>query len=99
MTTFHEQIKLAREEQGYSRKIKIKPNSSWSLQDYIDLMFCVDKLYLIQSVQTNFIINNYGPSEDIYSKHFGVEEKVYNGVKLPKYHNGREVISYPNAGR
>ena len=28
-----------------------------------------------------------------------VEElKVYNDIKLPKYHNGREVVSYPNAG-
>ena len=28
-----------------------------------------------------------------------VELKVYNGVKLSKYHNGREVLSYPNACR
>ena len=27
-----------------------------------------------------------------------VEYKEYNGVLLPKYVNGREVISYPNAG-
>ena len=27
-----------------------------------------------------------------------VELKVYNGIKLPKYNNGKEVVSYPNAG-
>ena len=99
MTRFHEQMKNAREFEG--RTIRDYP--SWTLKDYRDFMFCVEKGYLVQNCGTSFMINEEWEGDDIYAKEFLEEEEVelkeYNGVMLPKYINGREVLCYPNAGR
>ena len=45
MTTFHEQMKQARE---FDDERTIRDYPSWTLQDYRDFMFCVEKEYLVQ---------------------------------------------------
>ena len=37
--------------------------------------------------------------DKIYHPFWENEMKEYNGVMLPKYINGREVLDYPNAGK
>ena len=78
------------------------PNDNWTLQDFKDFFIMIDGGYLVQDCSTtSFIINEEWEGEDIYKIEFEEDEeelKSYNGVMLPKYVNGREVISYPNAG-
>ena len=70
MTTFHEQMKNAREFEG--RTIRDYP--SWTLQDYRDFMFCVEKGYLWQECGGCFIINQEWEGDDIYAEEFLEEE-------------------------
>ena len=71
MTTFHEQMKHAREFEG--RTIRDYP--SWTLQDYRDFMFCVEKGYLWQECGGCFIINQEWEGDDIYAEEFLEEEE------------------------
>ena len=55
MTRFHDQMKEARE--ADDGRI-IRDNPSWTLDDYRDFMFCVEKGYLVQKESTTlFMIN------------------------------------------
>ena len=75
MTTFHEQMKNAREFEGRT----IRDYQSWTLQDYRDFMFCVEKGYLVQGGEgrcTLFIINEEWEEVDIYAEEF-LEEHEY----------------------
>jgi len=78
MTTFHEQMKNAREADD-GRTIRDYP--SWTLEDYRDFMFCVEKGYLVQDWSSGnlFIINQEWEGDDIYDEEFG--EEVENCIK------------------
>ena len=72
--TFHEQMKKAREEDD-GRNIRDYP--SWTIQDYRDFMFCVEKGYLIlwhDVGVVRFMINEFWEGEDIYAEEFLDEE-------------------------
>jgi hypothetical protein len=71
MTTFHEQMKNAREFEG--RTIRDYP--SWTLQDYRDFMYCVEKGYLVQDCVASFMINEEWEGDDIYAEEFLEEEE------------------------
>ena len=108
MTTFHEQMKQLRDDNEYRN---VFPNDKWTLQDYKDMFWCIEQGYLVQDCGVSFMINEeWGDKDDLYAEEFlndigeveeeeEVELKEYNGVMLPKYINGREVLCYPNAGR
>ena len=158
MTRFHIQMKKMRNDpKNYDN---IWPNGDWTLQDYKDMCWCIERGYLVQDLSccSMFMINQEWEGEDIYADEFICSEeanslyvgncmkcskkndgdwdnncedpiciecgeiwkynenddsyykiikeeeeeqeelKSYNGVMMPKYVNGREVISYPNAG-
>ena len=82
MTTFHEQMKQAREVDD-GRTIRDYP--SWTLQDYRDFMFCVEKGYLVQDLSRGnlFMINEEWEGDDIYAEEFE-EEKEYDVCCLLK---------------
>jgi hypothetical protein len=101
MTIFHEQMKQLRADNEYRN---VFPNDKWKIQDYKDMFWCIDKGYLVQDCGVSFMINEEWEGDDLYAEEFLEEEeevelKEYNGVMLPKYINGREVLCYPNAGR
>ncbi len=48
-------------------------------------------------------IENYIEENDAFLQHYvdmeyEEETAIYNGIELPRFVDGREVISYPNAG-
>jgi len=79
---FHEQMKEKRWKVGVSPAIRDHP--SWTLQDYRDFMWCVDKGYIIQeSHAPYFIINpewehcDLGQEYDMYAEEFSAD--AFNG--------------------
>jgi len=69
MTRFHDQMKEAREAEN-GRIIRDYP--SWTLDDYRDFMFCVEKGYLVQKESsTLFMINPEWEGADIYAETCG----------------------------
>tara|TARA_R110002167_G_scaffold71882_6_gene202645 strand:+ start:10106 stop:10714 length:609 start_codon:yes stop_codon:yes gene_type:complete len=76
-------MKNAREFEG--RTIRDYP--SWTLQDYRDFMFCVEKGYLVQNLSrgTLFMINEEWEGDDIYAEEFLEEEEAYCECDFPKF--------------
>ena len=69
MTRFHNQMKEARKaDDGRT----IRDDETWTLEDYRDFMFCVEKGYLVQKeCSTLFMINPEWEGDDIYAEAFG----------------------------
>jgi hypothetical protein len=78
MTRFHEQMKKLRDDDEYGN---IFPNDDWTLQDYKDIFWCINKGYLVQDLSrgTVFMINEEWEGDDIYAEEFLEEEE--NGWK------------------
>ena len=65
MTRFHEQMKKVRNEnEDYN---DVFSNDDWTIQDYRDFFWCIEKGYLVQAdFKNTFIINEEWEGEDIY---------------------------------
>jgi len=77
---FHEQMKDKRWNVQASPAIRDHP--SWTIQDYRDFMWCVDKGYIIQESHASyFVINPEWPhlfgegnqGKDMYAKEFNAD--------------------------
>jgi hypothetical protein len=77
MTTFHEQMKKLRDDDEYGN---IFPNDDWTLQDYKDIFWCINKGYLVQDCGTSFMINQEWEGDDIYAEEFLEEELEVNYI-------------------
>ena len=80
MTRFHEQMKKLRDDDEYGN---VFPNDDWTLQDYKDIFWCINKGYLVQDLSrgTVFMINEEWEGDDIYAEEFLEEEEEY-GAKI-----------------
>tara|TARA_R110001606_G_scaffold289289_2_gene437324 strand:+ start:1166 stop:1396 length:231 start_codon:yes stop_codon:yes gene_type:complete len=69
MTRFHEQMKKVRnEEEDYH---DVFSNTDWTIQDYRDFFWCVDRGYLVQDcAKAGFMINEEWEGDDIYAEEF-----------------------------
>ena len=69
MTRFHQQMKKVHQEEDYNN---VFSNDAWTIQDYKDFFWCVDRGYLIQAdFTTTFMINEEWEGEDVYLAEFG----------------------------
>ena len=75
---FHEQMKLKRWKVGETPAIR--HHTSWTKQDYIDFMWCVDKGYIIQESHAPYFVinpewehNEEGQGYDMYAKKFSAD--------------------------
>tara|TARA_R110000796_G_scaffold22152_1_gene64483 strand:- start:60 stop:827 length:768 start_codon:yes stop_codon:yes gene_type:complete len=77
MTRFHQQMKKVHQEEDYNN---VFSNDAWTIQDYKDFFWCVDRGYLIQAdFTTTFMINEEWEGEDIYLAEFGNFGEEFNG--------------------
>ena len=84
-------VKLSKVGGNFGKKASKTFSKDWiKLQeDFVDRLGILGgRVYINKTMD---LIEDYIKSDE-------VELKVYNDIKLPKYHNGREVVSYPNAG-
>ena len=75
MTRFHIQMKKMRNDpKNYDN---IWPNGDWTLQDYKDMCWCIERGYLVQDLSccSMFMINQEWEGEDIYAEEFICSEE------------------------
>ena len=75
---FHEQMRYNRWKVGVYPTIR--DHQSWTLQDYKDFMWCVDKGYIIQETNAPYFVINpkwehceKGQGYDMYAKEFNAD--------------------------
>ena len=86
---------------GYKIENYIEENDAF-LQHYVDMEYeeededceCGEKLLICDSGMKLCSVG----CKDIWVNSKGEETSIYNGIELPRFVDGREVISYPNAG-
>ena len=70
-------MKKVHQEEDYNN---VFSNDAWTIQDYKDFFWCVDRGYLIQAdFTTTFMINEEWEGEDIYLAEFGNFGEEFNG--------------------